>query len=57
MNIVYFSIYLCQLSFLSSVFYNFLYSFFVVVCLFLSLGRYIPKYFILFVAMVNVIVS
>ena len=47
MNMVYFSIYLCHLWFLSSVFYR----------SFVSLGNFIPKYFILFVAIVNGIVS
>ena len=44
---VYFSIYLCPLWFLSSMFYSFLYRSFV------SLGKFIPKYFILSVAMVK----
>ena len=53
MNMGYFSIYLCHLLFLSSVFYSFLY----IYRLFVSLGRFIHKYFILFAAMVNGIVS
>ena len=52
MNVIYFFIYLCHFLLLSSVFYSFLY-----IGLFVSLGRFIPKYFILFVAMVNEIVS
>ena len=51
MNMVHFSIYLCHLWFLSPMFYSFIYMSFV------SLGRFIPKYFILFIAMVNGIVS
>ena len=51
MNMVYFSIYLCPPWFLSPVFYSFLYMSFV------SLDRYILKYFIFFITMVNGIVS
>ena len=57
MNMVYFSIYLCLFLFLSPVFYSFLY---IGLLFYLTkdlLNRFIPKYFILFIAMVNVIVS
>ena len=57
MNMVYFSIYFCPLLFISSVFYSFLYLLFLFSFIFISLSRYTPKYFILFVAMVNGIVS
>ena len=49
MNMVYFSIYLCPIWFLSSVFS--------IYRSFVSFSRYSPKYFILFVAMVNGIVA
>ena len=53
MNMVYFFIYLSHLLFLLPVIYSFLYIYMFLV----SLGRFIPKHFILFIAMVNGIVS
>ena len=50
-NVVYFFIYLSHLWYLLSVFYSFLYKSFV------SLVKFIPKCFILFIALMNGIVS
>ena len=47
MNLTYFSIYLCHFLFLSSLLQFSIYRSFV------SFGRFIPKYFILFIAIVN----
>ena len=54
MNMIYFSIYLYHLWLLSSVLYSFQFS---IYRSFVSLGRFIPNYFIIFIAMVNGIVS
>ena len=51
MNMVYFSIYLCLLSYFTNILQFSMYRSLI------SLGRFIPKYFILFVTMVNGIVS